>query len=74
MDKKQEYALGIFGLAAVITAFLAILLVNSTLALTAAGLAVIAMVISISFIYFEQEEIDEDRKNYSRMESKGKKK
>jgi len=62
MNKKQEYALAFFGLAAVVVAFLAIVFSNYTLAEAGAGLAVIAMVISISFIFFEQEEIDEDRK------------
>ena len=62
MNKKQEYALVFFGLAAVVTAFFAILLSNYTLAIIGGALAVIAMVMTLWFVYIEEEEIRADRK------------
>ncbi|MDE1834313.1 MAG: hypothetical protein KGH64_03165 [Candidatus Micrarchaeota archaeon] len=61
-SKKKQYILGGVALAAVVVAFLAILYVNTTIALIGAFLAIVATILSISMIYFEQEEIDEDRK------------
>lgn len=75
MDKKQEYSLAFVGLSAVVIAFLSLLYVNDTMALIAAVLAMIAMVMTVAFVYLEDEELSKELEEIvmERRKQKGRK-
>ncbi len=75
MDKKQEYLLAFVGLSAVVIAFLSLLYVNDTMALIAAVLAMIAMVMTVAFVYLEDEELSKELEEIvmERRKQKGRK-
>lgn len=57
VSKKQEFALGVFGLGTVVIAFIAILMQSYNLSLVAAFLAIITMIMTIAFVYTEDEKL-----------------
>lgn len=71
VSKKQEFALAFFGLATVLIAFTALLYQNTTIALVAAGCAIIAMVMTIAFVYTEDEKLQAEIEQMAK-ERKGK--
>ncbi len=75
MNKKQEYSLASIGLAAVAIAFLSLLYVNDTMALVAAVLAIIAMIMTVVFVYLEDEELSKELEEIvmERRKQKGRK-
>ncbi len=65
--KTQEYVLVIFGLAAVVAAFFAILWSNYTLAITGGGLAIVAMLVSIAILFTEEKDIEDERSEMAKQ-------
>ena len=73
VSKKKEYALSFVGLVAVVLAFFAILTVNNSLALVAAFFAMVAMIMTIFFIYSEDEKLEGEIKQIRKDERRSRK-
>jgi membrane protein YdbS with pleckstrin-like domain len=73
VTRKQEFVLAFVGLAAVLIAFIALLYVNNTLALAAAGLAIVAMIMTIAFVYTEEEKLEGEMEQIRKDERKQRK-
>jgi hypothetical protein len=62
MDKKKEYIIGGVGLTAVVLALISLIIASNELAIAAATVAVVSVVLSLYFIFAEEEEIEKIEK------------